>query len=149
MSKLFERYFVLILFISVWLVGLVIYYVFGTQSWVWEFWSTVDVAFAVALGVMAFFAYREFIRSEDEIEIYFNVDGIMKDTGLKLLRRDCTRSELQGVLGMIQKDAAQRYSVSYMKKREFLEALNKLQKGKAKKFVLPLDSQEFEQFEII
>jgi len=148
MGKLFERYLVLVVFVGVWLVGIVIRYGFGTQSWLWDLWSTVDVAFAVALGVMAFLAYREFIRAEDEVSIYFEIDGVSKNTGLKLLRKDFTRSEIQGVLGMIQKDPAKRYSVSYMKKRKFLQDLNQLQKGKSDVFILPLSGDEFEQFEI-
>lgn len=149
MHKLFERYSVLIVFVGVWLIGLVIRYGFGGDSWLWDFWMTIDVAFAVALGVMAFLAYREFIRAEDEISIYFEIDGESEDTGLKLLRKDFTRSEIQGVLGMIQKDSSKRYGVGYMKKRKFLEDLNQLQKGKSVVFVLPLSGDEFEQFEIV
>ena len=148
MRKIFERYLVLIVFVGVWLVGLAIRYGLGAEHWLWDLWGTVDVAFAVSLGLLAFMAYLEFIKAEDEVHIYFEVDGELTDTRLSLLRKDFTRGEILGVLGMIQKDTVSRYSIGYMKKREFLQRLHAIQKGRDKKFVMPMSAEEFEQFEI-
>lgn len=149
MLKFFERYLVLIVFIGVWSFGLFIRYVLGTEHWLWDLWGTVDVAFAVSLGILAFMAYLEFIKSEEEVSIYFKVDRELKDTGLSLLRKDFTRGEILGVLGMIQKDTVKRYSIAYMKKRDFLQSLHAIQKGRDKKFVMPMTLEEFEQFELV
>ena len=149
MGKIFERYLVLIVFIGVWVLGLIIRYVAGKSSWLWDFWSTVDVAFAVALGLMAFLAYREFIKAEDEIKIYFEVDGDLKETGLSLLRRDCTRSEINGILTMPLKNGVRFHNLKYMKNRELLQDLHAIQKGKKDRVVMPMSAVEFEQFDIV
>ena len=148
MPKLFERYLVLIVFVSVWIVGLIIRYGFGEDSWLWDFWGTIDVAFAVALGVMAFFAYQEFIKSEDEIQIYFDVEGELKDTGLSLLRKDCTRGEILGVLGMMQRTTKERFSFDTKELPLLLKEVQEVQKGNKNRFVIGITVSEFEQFEI-
>ena len=62
-----------------------------------ELWSNLDVSFAVALGVLAFIAYRDMVHDEDEIRLYFKLpDNSTHDTGLCLLRKDCTCSEVIG-----------------------------------------------------
>ena len=142
-----ERYLVLIVFVGVWIVGLAIRYLLGGESWLWGLWESIDVAFAVALGLMAFLAYRDFIKSEDEIKLYFKIQSTLEDTGLSLLRKDCTRSELLGVLGMIQKETTQRYSIAYMKNRELLQSLHRIQKGEEDRLVIVLSSDELKQFD--
>lgn len=140
---------VLIFFVCMTIVGVLIRFLAGEKSWLWHLWSIIDVSFAVSLGAMAFVAYREMIKFEDEIIIYFEVEGKKIDTGLSLLRKDCTRSEIQGILGMILHDSSKRYNISYMKHRQFLKALHKVQKGKGKSFTMPLSQDEFEQFEMM
>ena len=148
MKKVYERYFVIIVPFIVWVVGMLIYYIAGKESSIWELWETIDVALAVALGLMAFLAYKDFISSEDEIKLYFKINENKKDTGLRLLRKNFTRSEILGVLGMIQKDPKDRFNIKYMKNKKFLEDLNKLQKGNDKKFVLLMTEEEFGNFDI-
>jgi hypothetical protein len=109
MPKNLKRYNILIIFIIVTLLGLLIRYITHANSWLWELWSVLDVSFAVALGVLAFEGYREFIKSEDEVPIYFRVHGKLTATGLSLLRRDCTRGEILGVLGMMQRSTTKRF----------------------------------------
>jgi len=148
MKKVFKRYLVIIVPFIVWVIGMLIYYIAGEESWIWKLWGTMDVAFAVVLGLMAFLAYKDYIRTEDEIKLLFKVDNTETDTGLKLLRKNCTRSEILGVLGMIQKDPKDRFNIKYMKNKKFLEDLNKLQKGNDKKFVLLMTEEEFGNFDI-
>jgi len=148
MRKFWERYLVLIIFLGISIVGLAIRYIFGVDSWIWDIWASVDVASAVAMGVMAFLAYREFISSEDEIRIYFNVDDKLIDTGLSILRKDSNRSELLGILGMIQKDPTKRFSIQYLKDKKFLTNLHALQKGKSLKLEVIISPNELAQFEV-
>ncbi|KIM03551.1 MAG: hypothetical protein KU29_11590 [Sulfurovum sp. FS06-10] len=150
MNKIIKRNLVLIVFVTMVVVGLLIRYGMGEESWQWKLWGSVDVALAVALGVMAFLGYQEYIKSEDEVKIYFWIDGIeKKDTGLSLLRKDCTRGEILGVLGMIQKDSVGRYDIGYMKNKDFLHALHHTQKSNIKEFVIVVSAVEFKQFEIV
>lgn len=148
MKKAFNRYFVLIIFVAMTVVGLVIRYVVGDKSWLWIFWEAIDVAFAVALGVMAFLAYKEFIQSEDEIKIYFNIEGRELDTGLSLLRKDCSRGEILGILGMMQQKTEQRFSLETHRVPILLKELQEIQKGNADKIVVDMSQKEFEQYDI-
>ena len=146
MVNFFKKYLVLIIFGSVWIIGLLIHYVVGEKSLLWDIWSTIDVAFAVSLGIMAFLAYLEFIKSEDRIEIYFSVDGILKNTTLSLLRKDCTRGEIMGLLGMIQRTTKERFSFDNKELPLFLKEVQDVQKGNKNSFVIEMTHSEFEQF---
>jgi len=148
MKKTLKRYQVLILFIALWIVGLFLRYVVGEQSFLWHLWGTVDVAFAVSLGVMAFLAYLEFIKSEDEIKIYFTVEGKRHDTGLSLLRKDCTRGEILGVLGMMQRTTKERFSFDSKELPILLKEVQEVQKGNKNSFELRMNRDELEQFVI-
>ena len=148
MKHFYKKNRILIIFVLVTFLGLAIRYILGKDSWLWTLWSSIDVSFAVSLGIMAFMAYKELIKSEDEIEIHLEVPNRVINTRLSLLRKDCTRSEIQGVLGMIQKDSSKRYNVSYMKQRAFLQKLHQIQKGNDKRLIIYLSDQEVLQFDV-
>jgi hypothetical protein len=146
MNKWIKKYSVLISFIGLSLVGLVIYFV-AEDSKLWKLWGAVDISFAVALGVLAFIAYRDMVRDEDEMSIIFELpNGDTKDTSLTLLRKNCTRSEILGILGMIQKDPAKRFTIASLQTPDFLKMLNNLQKGTENKILIRLQEDEIEQF---
>jgi len=126
--------------------GLAIRYIAGTNSALWQIWSSIDVASAVALAALAFFAYRQMLRDDDEVRIMFEVNGKRHDTGLCLLRKDCTRSEIIGVLGMMQRRTKERFAYDPAHLHDLLNELNRVQKGKAKELAVPLSQEEFEQF---
>jgi len=148
MKKTLKRYQVLILFIALWIVGLFLRYVVGEQSFLWHLWGTVDIAFAVSMGVMAFLAYLEFIKAEDEIKIYFKVEGKRYETGLSLLRKDCTRGEILGVLGMMQRTTKERFSFDSKELPILLKEVQEVQKGNKNSFELRMNRDELEQFVI-
>jgi len=149
MSSKWERYRVLIVFVSLTVVGGVIH-LFSATNGAWlQLWGALDVSFAVSMGIIAFMAYLEFIRAEDEIEIYFEVEGKLTNTGLSLLRKDCTRSEINGIMTMPLKEGVRFHELKYMKNRELLQELHSIQKGKKDRLVMPMSAVEFEQFEII
>jgi len=147
-AKIWNRNAVLIIFVGVTILGLLLKYTTNEDSFIWELWSTVDVSLAVSLGVMAFLGYREYISLEDEISIYFEREGIEIDTGLTILRKNFTRGELMGILGMIQQDQQAKYSLAYLKNKEILHFIHAIQKGEKSRFVLPLSDTEIEQFVI-
>ena len=144
-----RKWSVLILFVFLTLLGLAIRYFFpGEDESVWNFWANLDVSFAVALGVLAFVAYREMVNDEDEVRLYFKLpDGTIYDTGLCLLRKDCTRSEVIGVLGMMQRRTSERFHYASEHLHDLLEELNSVQKGRRTELYIPIDEEEFEQFE--
>ena len=149
MGKIWERYRVLIIFVSLTVVGWAIHALSGENGTWLKLWGALDVSFAVSMGIIAFMAYLEFIKAEDEIKIYFEVEGTLHDTGLSLLRRDCTRSEINGILTMPLKESERFHNLKYMKNRELLQDLHAIQKGKKNRVVMPMSAVEFEQFEIV
>ena len=142
-----RRYGALVLFTGLFGVGLAVRYLFGAQSRWWEIWSSIDVSFAVALGVLAFMAYRDIVREKDQIRLVFDIKGEHIDTGLCLLRKDCTRSEVMGVMRLLCKDHAPlRYDARHL--HALLEEVNRVQSGKAGKLYIPLHPEERAQFEL-
>ena len=141
-----KRYKLLILFLGLVVVGMAIRYILGEDSALWTFWNVLDVASAVALAVLAALAYREMIRDEDEVRLFFNVNGNKVDTHLSLLRKDCTRSEIIGVLGMMQRRTKERFIYDARHLPDLLKEINRVQKGSRKALYIPLTPEEFDQF---
>jgi len=145
MKKL-NIYYPLIVFGCVTVGGLLIKYFEMTKFW--DFYEALDTASAVALSLLAFSGYLEYIKSENVIKIYFQIDKQDEiDTGLSVLRKNCTRSEVFGILGMLQKDPKKRYEIKYTKDLSFLGKLQDIQKGDADKLIIPIIDEELEQFE--
>lgn len=117
-------------------------------GWLEELYGALDVAAAVALAMFALWGYVEYGRQEESIKIVFEAGDKSIDTRLSLLRKNCTRSEILGILGMIQKDPKIRFEIGSMKKAAFLDTLANVQKDDAKELVIFLTQDELKQFEI-
>ncbi len=141
-----KRFLPLLIFVLLSFLGLGFYSIWGSSSLIWRIWSALDVSFAVALGVLALIAYWEMLRDEDEIALCFDVEGQVVDTGLSLLRKDCTRGEVIGVLGMMQRKTKERFHYDAKHLKDLLQALNRVQRGSEKRLLIPIDKEEFEQF---
>ena len=133
---------VIALYVTITVIGIIIR--FYTPKGYWNFLEAVDTATAVALALFAFFGYIEYFRSENKIKIFFDIDGKKIDTGLSLLRRNFTRNEVLGVLGMIQKDQEKRFKLSFFQDKNVLEKLQKIQTGKDKEFVIKMSQKKSE-----
>jgi energy-coupling factor transporter transmembrane protein EcfT len=114
---------------------------------IWNWFGVIDTASAVALAILAFLGYVEYARGEDEVELVFDVEGKREPTGLTILRKNFTRSEIGGILGFIQKDQGKKYNLRFLKTKKFLNDIHAIQKGKDKEFIIPMSKQEREQFE--
>ena len=137
------------IFVVLIVIGIAIRYIFGENSKIWDFWGILDTSSAVALALLAFLAYKDMLKEEDTIPLYFNVNGKRIDTKLSLLRKNCTRGEVVGILGMIQKDTKKRFSFSTKELPLFLKQLQDIQKGKKDEITITMSQKEFEQFEIL
>ncbi|SMC09203.1 hypothetical protein [Nitratiruptor tergarcus] len=140
-----NRYIPFIVFIVVIISGIIAKIL---NSYLWEIYGILDTASAVALAILAGWGFIEFIRNEQPVEIIFEIDGKRVDTGLSLLRKNFTRSELMGILGMIQKDQDTRYKLSFFQDKNMLKTLQETQTGKNKEFVIKMSKKEAEQFKI-
>jgi len=136
----------LVVFIILLLVGVIIRYTYGENSIIWNFWEVLDVSSAVALALLAFLAYKDMLKDENEIELFFKVDNKEYPLNLKLLRKDCTRSEIIGLLGMMQRKTDKRFKYNPKYLNELIQEINKIQKGKTKKLLIPIDNKELKQF---
>lgn len=145
MINYINRYSVLILFVCITFFGLLLGYL-GENDWLRTFWGILDVSFAVALGILAFMGYWEYIKSEDEIKIYFKVDNKRVDTHLSFLRKDCNRGEILGILGMMQLKTKKRFSFDSKDLFTLLKEVQEVQKGDKDFFEIEMSIEEFEQF---
>ena len=136
----------LIFYVGVILLGAIIANFFPN---LWHWFSILDTASAVALAILAFFGYLEFVRSEDAIKIFFDTDGEIIDTKLSILRKNFTRGELMGVLGMIQKDSKKRFEIQSLKEIAILDKIQHIQKTKDKEFHIKVTDEELSKFHII
>ncbi|WP_456420203.1 hypothetical protein [Thermovibrio sp.] len=123
---------------------------FKSFTKLWELFSVLDTASAVALAVLAFLAYREYSKGMDEIPIKLKVEEKeLVDTKLKLLRKDISRSEIMGILGQVQNNPENRFNNSKLKERKtllrFLEDIRKVQKGEINEIIIPISKEDFER----
>jgi len=146
--KTIQRYSALIWFTVLFVVGLLIRYLSGESSTLWGIWSAIDVAFAVVLGILAFIAYQNIVRDEDQIRLVFNIENKREvDTGLCLLRKNCTRSEVIGVVTMMKHNNEHlRYDVANL--HNLLDEINQVQTGTKGKLHILINEDEFSQFDI-
>ena len=144
-----KKYKLLSIFLTLIFIGIIGRLIFGDDSIFWSIWGVLDTSSAVALAVLAFLAYKDIIKEEDEIEIIFSIDGNLRSSGLKLLRKDCTRGEIIGVLGMMQKDTAKRFKMTPYELKNLLDEIKKVQKENKNTIIINMNKDEFEQFVVL
>ena len=113
---------------------------------VWDFYVDFSVVATVALAILALMGYFKYISGEDTIKIYFKKEDEKIDTGLVVLRKNCVRSEIQGLLGMIHSTGGRYDLKSFQKDRSFLKVLNDVQINKLNEIVIVVTKEELEQF---
>ena len=113
---------------------------------VWDFYVDFSVVATVALAILALMGYFKYISGEDIIKIYFKKEDKKIDTGLVVLRKNCVRSEIQGLLGMIHSTGGRYDLKSFQKDRSFLKVLNDVQINKLNEIVIVVTKEELEQF---
>ncbi|MGC4192016.1 MAG: hypothetical protein QM589_12765 [Thermomicrobiales bacterium] len=66
---------------------------------------------------------------------------------LQMLRRDVSRMELLGRIGMLpMKNKGDRFSIDALATPEFMQQLNKVAEGKTSRLTIPITEEEFDQF---
>ena len=135
----------LIVYIGILVAGIITKFYF---SEVWKWFSLLDTSSAVALSLLAGWGYIEYIKNEQEIKIFFDVDGQKIDTRLSILRKNFSRAEIQGLLRMISTDPRGGYEIRYIKDPAILVKIHKIQKGKGKEFLVKMTKDELKQFNI-
>jgi len=125
------------------------------EKGIWDFFQVVDTATAITLAVLAGIAYWEYMKGEKKIKIYFKIytnDNKFyikpvkyKNYEFSLPRKNVTRSEILGLLGMIKDNSEHRFNISTDYLEEFFENLDKVQKGDMEMFV-PLSQSDYSKY---
>ena len=155
MVSKFKQYKEFLIYFGISSIGLYLFYLSlnknfkVTKETLWELWGAVDSSFAVAVGILAIFVYKEMARAQDIIELKFQIGNKEPiGTGLSLLRKNFTRSEIMGILGMIQKEQEKKYRLEFFQDKKVLKKIQDIQTGKERVFIIKMSQKEAKQFNI-
>jgi len=155
MVSKFKQYKEFLIYFGISSIGLYLFYLSLnknfkiTKETLWELWGAVDSSFAVAVGILAIFVYKEMARAQDIIELKFQIGNKEPiETGLSLLRKNFTRSEIMGILGMIQKEQEKKYRLEFFQDKKVLKKIQDIQTGKERVFIIKMSQKEAKQFNI-
>jgi len=99
-----------------------------------------------AVGVLRMLATQK--RALEHVEVALRLEG--EDSAiplpLEMLRKDISRAELLGRLGMALKNQGQRFSLRAMSTSAFMRSLNEVVEGKTSTLVIPCTKEELDQF---
>jgi len=124
----------------------------------WNILTVLDTSTAIALAILAYMAYKEYMKNEDEIELKIaiykkgNYEKAIKikdfieiaSSKVKVLRKDINRAEILGLLGMFQKNTEKRYNLSDNKLiLLLLKELKEVQIGKKNECIIPILEEDY------
>lgn len=85
----------------------------------------------------------------DKIVIYFQTQTTtVLLENISIIRKHITRSEVLGILGVVQKNSKERYNIAYLSQTRFFDDLYEIQIGKSDKLIMEITDEELEQFDI-
>ena len=114
----------------------------------WMDWATIIFSFFAMFGV--FYNIYKSKKQLEKITIYFVVESSGKRILIdkNLTRKDCKRSEIQGVLRTKLVKGKTFYEVDYIGEDRYFENIYDIQTGKADSLDIYLKDDELEQFGI-
>ena len=101
-----------------------------------------------AVGVVKMLAAQR--RALEHVEVQLRLEGEDSTVALPLemLRKDISRAELLGRLGMALKNQGQRFSLKAMSTPVFMRSVNEVVEGKTSTLVIPCTKEELDQFAV-
>jgi hypothetical protein len=81
-------------------------------------------------------------RQLQKIPIYFND----KKLRFEITRKDITRAEMQGILGIIRKDMKKSYHIDYLNDFKYIDDIYKIQRYESDELVIKITDLELKQF---
>ena len=99
-----------------------------------------------AIGVVKMLATQR--RAMEHVEVQLRLEGEDSTIALPLemLRKDISRAELLGRLGMALKNQGQRFSLKALSTPTFMRAVNEVVEGHTSTLVIPCTKEELDQF---
>jgi len=84
----------------------------------------------------------------DRIQLYFideNHHEFLLEN-ISIVRKHITRSEVLGILGVIQTNSKERYNIDYLSSKAFFDDLYAIQKGELNNLFISITAEELTQF---
>ncbi len=101
---------------------------------------TVVITLCTVVGVGLNFRNNK--KQLEKVPIFFN----HRKLNLDIIRKNISRAELQGILGIFRKDMNKNYDIEYLSTIEFLDSIYRVQKSKEDKLIIKLQEDELNQF---
>jgi len=106
----------------------------------WMDWATIVFSFFAMIGTGVNWWNNK--KQLQKIPIYFNDQKL----NLDIARKDFSRQEIQGILGLFRKDMKIHYDIKYLSKIDYLDSIYKIQIGEIDSLKIKLTKNELEQF---
>ncbi len=119
-----------------------------------EFLGYLADTFGVLGGVFATLAWlklRALDRLDETVRVFLRLSSGegMIELPLQMRRRDVTRAEILGRLGMLpMRQRGLRFSLRFLAEPEFLNRINKVADRKSSILLIPCTQEEIEQFDL-
>ncbi len=107
-----------------------------------QIWATWDALITLCTVVGVGLNFRNNKKQLEKVPIFFN----HRKLNLDIIRKNISRAELQGILGVFRKDTNKDYDVEYLSTIEFLDSIYRVQKSKEDKLIIKLQEDELKQF---
>ncbi|MDQ1245543.1 MAG: hypothetical protein QG565_1884 [Campylobacterota bacterium] len=109
----------------------------------------ITIVFATITMVTVLWNWFKNRKSNDKIVIYFQTQTTtVLLENISIIRKHITRSEVLGILGVVQKNSKERYNIAYLSQTRFFDDLYEIQIGKSDKLVIEITDKELEQFDV-
>ncbi len=105
-------------------------------------WASIDAIVTIFTVIGVWYNFSKNQKQLQKVDIYFND----KKLNLDITRKDISRAELQGILGIFRKDMQKNYKVAYLSSIDYLDSIYKIQKSELDKLVIQLTPKEQKQF---
>lgn len=115
----------------------------------WLDWITIIFSTVTMFGV--FYNFYQNRKQLEKVGVYFNLISNNKEYPIdtSLTRKDCQRSEVQGILRTKLIKGKSFYEIDYLSNKKYVEQIFNIQNSKSDKLTIFLQDDELEQFGLI
>lgn len=111
-------------------------------------WTFIDALVTMlTLGLVIYNWYTNY-RQAKEINIVFQSEKSKIRQVSKITRRFISRAEINGLLGVLQKDSSHRFNIEYLSSKNYLDDISAVQNGKLNEIIIKVTDEELKQFNI-
>ncbi len=107
-----------------------------------DYMDKVTIVFAFITMIGVFYNIKQNRKQLQKIPIYFN----NRKLNLDITRKDFSRQEIQGILGVLRKDMRVNYHIDYLTTIDYLDNIYQIQTNHQDKLVIKITQEEKEQF---